>query len=341
MRKRLFVLMLGIAATVTLRGQQPEFKAGVELVTVPVTVTSLDHNTYIEDLTAADFRVSENGDRQTVTTVTRERRPLSLSIVVDSSGSMALGTRRDMAIEAAQRLVDGLQADDEVSIVLFGEEITLPLPWTRKRDIAKLDWSKWRPRGSTPLNDGMRVGLGMIEKAANSRHALVLITDGFENSSRESTSSIVKSRRQSETSIYGIGVGSANIQDLRSDAPRLQKPEAFGKAPATSDALRRQEALAPGAGEAVRGLQTLPTFDYLETLVGDSGGTVSRALSFPEIIMAAKNIVAELQHEYVIGYSPSKALDGKYRRIKVELNRRGLYLRHRGGYLALPSAGQQ
>lgn len=84
--------------------QQPTFKAGVELVTVPVTVTSVDHNTYIDGLTAADFRLSENGDRQEVTTVTRERRALSLGIVVDDSGSMALGNRRELAVEAAQRL---------------------------------------------------------------------------------------------------------------------------------------------------------------------------------------------------------------------------------------------
>lgn len=328
------IALLLVAPTTT--AQQPTFKAGVDLVMVPVTVTSLDHNTYIEGLTAEDFRVSENGDRQVVVSVTRERRPVSVCMVVDSSGSMALGTRRDMAIEAAQRLVEGLQPDDEVSIVLFGEDLVEKvLPWTRKSAIEKLDWSKWRPRGGTPLNDGMRAGFEMIEKAANSRHALVLITDGFENSSRESTSSLVKSRRQSEITVYGIGVGSANIKDLQSDAPRLQR---FSKEPTDSDALRRQEARAPGASEQVRGLQTLPYFDYLETLVGDSGGTVSRGLSFPEITMAARNIVAELNNEYLIGYTPAKSLDGKYRKIKVELIKRGRFVRHRGGYLALPSA---
>ena len=330
-------LIIAMAATVSLAAQQPEFKAGVELITVPVTVTSLDHNTFIEGLTAADFRVSENGDRQVVTTVTRVRRPLSLCMVVDSSGSMSLGTRREMAIEAAQRLLEGLQPDDEVSIVLFGEDLVdTVMPWTRKSRIEKIDWSKWRPYGSTPLNDGMRAGFEMIDKAANPRHALVLITDGFENASRESTSSLVKSRRQSEITVFGIGVGSANVNDLRSDAPRLLTSDQLGAA--NADSLRRIEAITPGASEQVRGLQVLPFFDYLETLVGDSGGTVTRGLSFPEITMAARNITKELSNEYLIGYTPGKPLDGKYRRIKVELNKRGLYVRHRGGYLALPSA---
>ena len=120
-----------------------------------------------------------------------------------------------------------------------------------------------------------------------------------------------------------------------SDAPRLLTSEQLGGA--NADSLRRVESITPGASEQVRGLQVLPFFDYLEMLVGDSGGTVTRGLSFPEITMAARNITAELSNEYLIGYTPGTPLDGKYRRIKVELNKRGLYVRHRGGYLALPS----
>jgi hypothetical protein len=74
-------------------------------------------------------------------------------------------------------------------------------------------------------------------------------------------------------------------------------------------------------------------------IVVDSSGSMALGLRKELAIfaMAAKNITNELQHEYVLGYTPSKPLDGKYRKLKVELNRRGLYLRHRGGYLAMPS----
>jgi Ca-activated chloride channel family protein len=330
-----------VLATTTLTAQQPVFKGGVELVTVPVTVTSLDHNTYIEGLAPGDFRLSENGDRQVVTTVTRQRRPLSLAIVVDSSGSMALGNRRDLAVAASQEILKGLQPDDEIAIVFFGETVDTRLPWTKVADIKALNWSGWVPRGTTPLNDGMRVGLDLIEKAHNPRRAVVLLTDGFENASRESTSNIVKTRQQSETSIYGFGVGSASLADLRADlTPKANAIDKNNIPSVNSEALRRIEASTPGATEAVRRPNALPNFDYLETLVGDSGGSVSRVLSQSEVIMAAKNITNELQYEYLIGYTPTRPLDGKYRKIKVEVNRRGLYVRHRGGYLALPSVSQ-
>jgi VWFA-related protein len=162
----------------------------------------------------------------------------------------------------------------------------------------------------------------------------VLITDGFENASRESTASLVKSRQQSETTVYGIGVGSASLADLSADVQHVQ----VHLPPANAENLRRVEAQTPGAPASVRPASALPNFDYLETLVGDSGGTVNRVLSQPEVAMAVKNIVDELRYEYLVGYTPAKALDGKYRRLKVQVNRRGTYIRHRGGYLALPYA---
>jgi VWFA-related protein len=326
--------VLTVVLAAALDAQQPEFKGGVELVTVPVSVMTRDHNTFIDGLTAADFTVEENGQKQIVTTVTRQRRPFSLVMVIDSSGSMALGNRRELATMAAQRIVEGLKPDDELSIVLFGEQLEVLLPWTRVGRIATFDLSAWRPYGNTPLNDGMRAGLELIDKASNPRRAIALITDGFENASRVSTAALVKSRQQSETTVYGIGVGSAAVGDLAADQQHLrtQLP------PANADNLRRIEEGTPAASPSGRQLPALPNFDYLETLVGDSGGSVNRLLSPPEVAMAVKNIIAELEYEYLVGFTPSKALDGKYRRLKVQVNRRGTFVRHRGGYLAVPLA---
>ena len=51
----------------------------------------------------------------------------------------------------------------------------------------------------------------------------------------------------------------------------------------------------------------------------------------------ASSFVDDLRLQYTIGYTPAKALDGKYRRVKVEVKKRGFKIRHRGGYLALAS----
>jgi Mg-chelatase subunit ChlD len=325
-----------VAATASLQArQQPAFKSGVELVTVPVTVTSRDHNTYIEGLTAADFELAENGERQVVTTVTRDRRPLSICFVVDSSLSMAYGNRKVLANQVTDRIVEQLKPGDEISIVFVGEKAEERLPWTRIGTGVQLNWGGWVPFGSTRLNDGLRVGFRMLESAQNDRRLIVMVTDGFENASRESTASIVKTRQESEITIVGIGVGSEDIADLYADAQGVRSMPG-----ANADQLKRIDAATPGASETLRmnNRRLPPNFDYLEMVVGDSGGLITRVVSQPEVIMAAKNITDELQYEYLIGYTPVKPLDGKYRKIKVEVKRKGTFVRHRGGYLALPPA---
>jgi Ca-activated chloride channel family protein len=320
-----------LAAVHVTRAQQPTFKTGVELVTVPVTVTSLDHNTYIEGLTPADFKVTENGDRQTVTVVTRDRVPISLGMVIDSSELMAVGMRRMMTAEAAQRVVAALRPDDEVSIVFVGKKVEEKLPWTRVGDIKELNFGGWNPQGGAPLNDGVRTSLELIERARNPRRAVLLLTAGFESSSRMSLASLVKTRQQSETAVYAFGIGSPKIGDLQAETQRVQM---LGRASGAT--LAQAEQMAPGAQRPPT--SALPEFDHLEQLVGDSGGVVTRILSTPEVTTAAKNLVDELSFQYLVGYTPAKPLDGKYRKVKVELNRRGLYVRYRGGYLAQPLA---
>lgn len=91
---------------------------------------------------------------------------------------------------------------------------------------------------------------------------------------------------------------------------------------------------APSRPEGVE-VQALPA------LVGDSGGIVIPVGRREEVNAAVKRVMDDLRDHYVLAYAPLKALDGKYRRIKVESTRDGVQVRHRGGYLALPnSAGK-
>jgi Ca-activated chloride channel family protein len=337
MRRLAFAFV--VIAAASLEAQQPAFRAGVELVTIPVTVTSLDRNTFITGLTPADFRVTENGDRQSVTMVTRERVPVSIVFVVDSSEMMTIGQRRQMAAAAVDRMVELLADDDEISILFVSRRVEERMAWTRAGKIEALNWGGWVPgtasvqgQSMSPLNDGLRAALDTIERAANPRRAIVVLTPGFEGSSRMSVASLVKTRQQSETLVFGVGLGSSDPRVVATEEPHVKKLPPG----ATSDMVRTFDPGAPGAFAP----RVLPDFDYLETIVGDSGGMVSRVLTLPEAGMAARNVIAELQNQYLVGYVPTKPFDGKYRNVKVQLNRRGLYIRHRGGYLAVASTPQ-
>jgi len=325
-------LVLAVAISAPVLAQQPVFKSGVELVTIPVTVTSLDHSTHIAGLTAADFRVSENGDRQDITVVTREQVPVSLAIVVDSSATMSAGMRRQFASQAVDRVVQALAPDDEIAIVFLNRTVEERLPWTRVKEIKELNWGGWNPFGTAPLHDGLRAAFTQLQRARNARHAILLLTPGFESSSRMSLASLVKSRQESETSLFAFGLGSHRQEVVAAEQSQVRRLP-----PPTSDGVRQADPGGPGAFAP----KPLMEVDYLDMLVGDSGGEVRRILSMPEAAMAATNLVAELHNQYLVGYTPKKTFDGKYRKLKIEVNRRGLYVRHREGYLALPAGMTQ
>ena len=80
-----------------------------------------------------------------------------------------------------------------------------------------------------------------------------------------------------------------------------------------------------------------PNLEVLPRLIGDSGGVEYRVLSGSDTATPARAFVDDLRFQYTLGYTPLKALDGKYRRVKIEVTERGFRVRHRGGYLALPA----
>lgn len=132
---------------------------------------------------------------------------------------------------------------------------------------------------------------------ASRRRELVLITDGADNASRVSMQSLARTRRQSEASLYVLSV------DVAGEVPPV----------------------------IVRGAPLLPR------LTDESGGTfygVSDATSAPR---AVSRLMADLRSQYLIGFTPSKPFDGKYRRLKVESTRPSIRVTHRAGYLALPA----
>jgi len=300
---------------------------GGAVVTLPVTVQSLDRNEPVAGLTVADFKLSENGDRQDVTSVTRERVPVSLAILVDSGDVMLPGMRRQLAAEAIDKVVAALGPDDELTVLLLGRAVSTRVPWTLGKDISGLNWDGWNPTGMASLHDGLREAFVKLQEARNRRHAILVLTPGFESGSRMSLAQIVKTRQASETALYAFGIGSHRQEVAAVDARGVLTTR-----PRTSDDVRKLDPL--GAGEIAP--KPMMQADNLDQLVGDSGGTVTRILSLPEATMAARNLIAELQNQYLVGFTPKKASDGKYRKLKVELNRKGVYVRHRGGYLALP-----
>ena len=320
MLRGLFVAAL---VMVPVFARQPAFKAGVDLVRIPISVTQGATPVAPGVLTAADFAVTENGDRQQVAMFERESLPLSICVVFDTSGSMIEGPTAEIAIASLRQMLTRLMPDDEVAVVAFAATTEIVMPWTPAPKLAA-SAINMTASGSTSLHDGVAKALEIVESARNRRPVILVITDGGENSSRTKLDRLVRTRRQSETLVYGFHV---TPEVTRRGPPRFITGGVDQVAPAAP----------PPAAYPVPSMELPPT---MEDLVGDSGGVVYRVRTNAESAEMARALVEDLRFQYTLGYTPSKAMDGKYRRVKVEIKKRGFKIRHRAGYLAIPSTPQ-
>ena len=188
------------------------FKAKVEEVLLHATVVD-DRGRLIMDLPKDAFTVIENGKVQPITSFQREDIPVALGILIDNSGSMR--PKREKVNIAALDLVRDSHPQDKVFIVNFNEEYFLDQDFTS--DIPKMREAleKVESRGGTALYDAVVASADYLQKSGPrlekenhiQKRVLLVVTDGEDNSSRESLEQVVR-RMQDENAptVYTIGI---------------------------------------------------------------------------------------------------------------------------------------
>src|SRR5713101_6443026 len=122
---RVLLVAAGVLATQT---PPATFLSRVDLVRVDVSV--MRGGQPITGLTAANFQLSDNGVPQEIASVTLERVPLSVLLVLDVSSSVA-GDRLTHLIDAGQILARSLHSDDRVWLITFSEGVRMAAPLTK------------------------------------------------------------------------------------------------------------------------------------------------------------------------------------------------------------------
>src|SRR5919109_2996677 len=192
--------------------QQPEneggafvFKAEVEEVILHATVLD-DKQRMVTNLDRSAFTVFENNQPQTIKTFRHEDIPVALGIVIDNSGSMR--EKRDKVNKATLNLVRASNSQDEVFVVNFNDEYYLDQDFTSNVGKLKEALEKVESRGGTALYDAIVASADHLKKNAKlERKVLFIVTDGEDNSSRESLEEAVR-RLQAENgpTVYAIGL---------------------------------------------------------------------------------------------------------------------------------------
>ena len=189
--------------------QEPAFRAGsAELVVLPVVVTD-KKGQYVSDLTTGQFTVFDNGRRVPIELFTNEDTPVTVGLVIDSSGSMR--PKIGEVIAATMVFARASNPDDELFAMHFNdgvEQTVADRPFLLAGDLGALESAvtSIRPTGRTSLYDGIMAALDHLTLGSRSRKVLIVISDGGDNASEATLDRVLKRARDSNAAIYTVGV---------------------------------------------------------------------------------------------------------------------------------------
>jgi Ca-activated chloride channel homolog len=137
----------------------------------------------VKDLKSADFRVWEDGVAQKIDSFQFQDLPVSMGILVDSSGSMR--DKREAVDAAAVELVKASNPDDEAFIVNFSNRAYLDQDFTSNISKLQQGLNHFDPQNMTALYDAVVASADELSKQAKHvKEVLIIVTDGADNASR-------------------------------------------------------------------------------------------------------------------------------------------------------------
>jgi VWFA-related protein len=347
-------MITGLVATVTLvlawpgsrvRGQDQaegfRFRSAVDLVNVTATVTDASGR-FVGGLRQEDFEVFEDGEPQNVTHFSAERVPVSLGIVVDTSGSMA-GEKISSARAALDRfLYDLLDAADEVFLYRFNDRPDLVESWTTDRRRLSRALAGLSPRGGTALYDTVAEAVPLTQTGTHQKKALLVISDGNDTNSETPVRELKQLVRESEVLVYAIGIdGRAESTWTRGrPVPRAPFPIPLpipGRRPTPWPQPGGGIPGGPGGGTVQWGRSDdRVNVAALRELTDDSGGRTEVVRDGRDLDPATASIADELSQQYYLGYSSTRPRDGQWHTIEVRVRGEHYRVRARRGYMATP-----
>lgn len=158
------------------------YRTNVDEVLLDCTVIN-DKGETVNDLTAKDFRVWENGKPQTINSVEHEDAPVSIGILVDNSGSMR--DKRAAVNAAAYKFLQDSNTADESFVVNFNDHAYLDQGFTSSLTALDRGLSHFDSKGYTAMYDAVAASADELSHHGKHRNqVLLIITDGADDASR-------------------------------------------------------------------------------------------------------------------------------------------------------------
>jgi Ca-activated chloride channel family protein len=304
------VLLLFVAALATPAAAQegakpggtqegPVFEAGTDVVNVTLTVRDTQGR-LVSDLKAEDFVIQEDGRPQAVHVFARAIEPghnetLALNLGLLMDTSESMLKELRLSKEAAVRFLEAIPRARDLITIFFDEDIQLSRYDSENQQGLIERIAKLQGGGNTALYDAVAVYLTRVEDSGG-RKVLVLFTDGEDSRSKIGLGELLRMVRSSAVTIYPIGL----MGGFSTGSARLLQSRAI-----------------------------------LQQMAEITGGQLFTPAASKDLASIYQKILDELSAQYVIGFvSDNLRRDGKFRKLKVDVRRAGLKVRHRPGYFA-------
>ena len=248
---------------------RPTFRSAIQRVALSVVVRD-GHGRPMTGLSTKDFRVLDNGYLAHISDFVTEDQPINLAILMDTSGSMVVGDRLTAARNAAREVVRQLRPGrDSAGLFTFDKRLHEVSPLSVDFTPFEAALETVVPFGSTSLRDAVAATAQRLAGEAVSRRAVVVISDGLDNSSKLSSSEVSRIASGIDVPVYVLAVG-RSAESVKSDLA------------------------------AIASVST----DPIELLAVRTGGVTLPAETPAQIRDSAREVLADLRSSYLVAFAP-------------------------------------
>ena len=305
MLRRLAAVILGSLAAAPLllaQAEQPqqrmEESVSVGYVMIPFTPLSAK-GTAVTDLRPSEVELFVDGQPVRSDMFEKsENAPVSFTILLDSSGSMALAGKMDAARAAIGALIAHRHPGDDFALYVFAETVSREVvPFTEDPSKIAKALADVKPYGKTAFFDALSTMPERSRLGKNASRAIILLSDGIDNASTMTRGELARQLQGVSVPIYPLGIRDPH------EVPTGQSPEA------------------------------LSDLDLLREVATLTGGKMTLGNQPQQIALAVASLEKDLRAQYLIGFAPTGHGAVKYREISLKLAGRIRSVRVRAGYL--------
>ncbi|MBM3820020.1 MAG: VWA domain-containing protein [Acidimicrobiia bacterium] len=288
------------------QGPQSTFRSGVEVVTVTAAVRDR-RNRVVRDLKQSDFEVYDTGERRQIRSFDAGESPISLGVLLDISGSMAVGGNMDRARHAIAVAMGTLRPSDEAALYTFDARLEEVVSFTTDLDRIRRVSLEGKPWGLTSLYDAVAKAATAVAGRASKHRALLVITDGVDTGSALTAPEVSGIASAIDVPVYLLTV----VHPLDHPGGEFSVLETDGASTATGT---------------------------LADLARWTGGDMRIASAPAHTVVAIQDLFAELRYQYLVTFEPGTRPG--WHPLEIRTRNKNLIVHARSGYLSGPTRSE-